>query len=200
MRIRRLWAFHLCLVGSLVSAGDDVRPRAPRVIEPQQSDFFESRVRPVFAAHCFACHGPKKQQAGLRLDSREGLLKGADSGPVVVPGQPEESPLIEAIRHDATVKMPPRSKLPEAGHRRPDDLGPNRRSLARAPTRHRRRPQPNERVRIPRTARPQRATGPSSRSRTRLSRLPGIPCGPSRRSIASSWRDWKEGAQARLSG
>jgi len=53
-----------------------------------------------------------KQESGLRLDSRQGLLKGNDSGPVVLPGQPEDSPLIVAIRHNSQVKMPPKEKLP----------------------------------------------------------------------------------------
>ena len=55
-------------------------------------DFFESRIRPILVDNCLSCHGPKKQEAGLRLDSRAALLRGADSGPVIEPGKPEESP------------------------------------------------------------------------------------------------------------
>lgn len=75
-------------------------------------EFFEARIRPVLAENCQSCHGPKKQEAGLRLDSREALLKGSDSGPVIEPGKPEESPLIEAIGHSGPIKMPPKKKLP----------------------------------------------------------------------------------------
>ena len=116
MSISFLWAAGVCVAGSLASAGHEAGPpkehTEPRPVAPQQAEFFEARIRPILAEHCFRCHGPKKQESGLRLDSRAGLLKGTDAGPVVVPGQPEESPLIEAIQHDAAVKMPPKSKLP----------------------------------------------------------------------------------------
>ena len=116
MRIALLLVVGFCLTGSLALAGDEVDPltTTPKLqpIAPPHAEFFEARIRPILVEQCFSCHGPKKQQSGLRLDSREGLLIGADSGPVVVPGQPEESPLIEAIGHDGTIKMPPKSKLP----------------------------------------------------------------------------------------
>ena len=73
--------------------------------------FFESKVRPILVEHCVGCHGPKKQEAGLRLDSAAGLRKGSDNGPVVVPGDVEQSKLIEAIRHSGETKMPPKGKL-----------------------------------------------------------------------------------------
>src|SRR4051794_27126160 len=76
-------------------------------------DFFETKIRPVLAENCFSCHGPKKQQAGLRLDGRDFLVKG-DDGPVVVPGHPEQSKLLKAVRHEGDVKMPPKGKLPDA--------------------------------------------------------------------------------------
>ena len=64
-----------------------------------QLEFFEKEVRPVLADNCYKCHGPKKQKSGLRLDSRELILKGGEVGPVVVPGKPEVSRLILAINH-----------------------------------------------------------------------------------------------------
>ena len=116
MRSRSLLSTGMIVAASLVSAGDDSgSPKhglTQRVIAPADAEFFEARIRPILAANCFSCHGPKKQESGLRLDSRERLLQGTDAGPVVVPGQPEESPLVDAIRHDAIVKMPPKSKLP----------------------------------------------------------------------------------------
>ncbi|MCH7988302.1 MAG: DUF1549 domain-containing protein, partial [Planctomycetes bacterium] len=78
----------------------------------QREKFFESRIRPLLVKHCFACHGPKKQQADLRLDSREAMLKGNDSGPAIVPGQPNTSRLIEVVRYsDDDIQMPPKGKL-----------------------------------------------------------------------------------------
>ncbi|MBY0228975.1 MAG: PSD1 and planctomycete cytochrome C domain-containing protein, partial [Gemmataceae bacterium] len=73
---------------------------------------FEKRVRPLLAEHCHACHGPKKAMAGLRLDTRAGLLKGGDGGAVVAPGRPEKSRLIQAVRHSGDLKMP-KEKLRE---------------------------------------------------------------------------------------
>ncbi len=78
-------------------------------------EFFETRVRPVLADSCISCHGPDKQRGGLRLDSRAALLKGADSGPVFVAGQPDKSALVRAVRYEDKLKMPPKTKLtPEA--------------------------------------------------------------------------------------
>jgi Planctomycete cytochrome C len=65
--------------------------------DPAAVDFFEAKVRPVLAAHCWECHGPDKQKSGLRVDSRGAALKGGETGPAVVIGKPEESLLVEAI-------------------------------------------------------------------------------------------------------
>ena len=72
--------------------------------------FFETSVRPVLAENCFKCHSELKQKGGLRLDSRAAILRGGDSGPAVVPGEPGESLLIQAINHDG-FSMPPSGKL-----------------------------------------------------------------------------------------
>lgn len=66
---------------------------------PAQLEFFEKEVRPVLADNCFKCHGEKKQKSGLRLDSREFILKGGEVGPAVVSGKPELSRLIKSINH-----------------------------------------------------------------------------------------------------
>ena len=73
--------------------------------------FFERRVRPVLVEHCLGCHGPKDPKAGLRLDSREAIMRGSEAGPVVTPGAPEESPLVEAVLRTGPVKMPPKKAL-----------------------------------------------------------------------------------------
>jgi len=77
------------------------------------AEFFETQIRPVLAENCFSCHGPKKQKAGLRLDSRDSLLKGSENGPVIVPGKVEKSKLIQAINYVGDPQMPPKGKLPQ---------------------------------------------------------------------------------------
>ncbi|QDU26576.1 Planctomycete cytochrome C [Anatilimnocola aggregata] len=82
------------------------------------TDFFEAKIRPVLVEHCYACHSAdaalqKKLKGGLLLDTREGIRKGGESGPAVVPDKVDESALIAAIRHES-FKMPPKGKLPEA--------------------------------------------------------------------------------------
>ncbi len=76
-----------------------------------QVRFFESQVRPVLAESCAGCHNAAKTKAGLRLDSLAAALAGGDSGPAIVPGKPDESPLIAAIRYQGP-EMPPKGKLP----------------------------------------------------------------------------------------
>src|SRR5262249_42598021 len=63
------------------------------------------------AENCHQCHGPEKQRGGLRLDSRSALLTGGDSGPAIVPGQPEKSRLVQAVQYAGDLRMPPKSKL-----------------------------------------------------------------------------------------
>jgi len=76
--------------------------------------FFEGKVRPILKEHCYKCHSAEaeKVKGGLMLDTREGTLKGGDSGPMIVPGDPEKSRLIVAVRHtDPDLQMPPKEKL-----------------------------------------------------------------------------------------
>lgn len=80
--------------------------------EAAQRKFFEQHVRPVLHKHCLKCHGQSRQKGRLRLDTQAGLLKGGESGPAVVPGKPEESLLIEAVRYES-LEMPPDGRLPE---------------------------------------------------------------------------------------
>jgi len=76
-------------------------------------DFFESKVRPLLATQCYSCHSSKATivQGGLRLDSRETILRGGHSGPALVPGNPDQSRLIRALRHEVQPHMPPWGKL-----------------------------------------------------------------------------------------
>jgi hypothetical protein len=73
---------------------------------------FEEQIRPVLATKCIKCHGSKKQEGKLRLDSRAAMLKGGESGPALVPGKPNESLMIEAMRYES-YEMPPTGQLPE---------------------------------------------------------------------------------------
>ncbi|NBP16296.1 DUF1549 domain-containing protein [bacterium] len=79
-----------------------------------QIDFFESKIRPVLASQCYSCHSSKNKdiKGGLVVDSKDGLLKGGDSGAAIIPGQPENSLLIQAMNHDG-YEMPPSKKLPD---------------------------------------------------------------------------------------
>ena len=77
------------------------------------ADFFETKVRPVLAKNCYACH-TESRMGGLRLDSAAGMEKGGNSGPAIVRGKPDESLLVQAIRRThERIKMPPSGALPE---------------------------------------------------------------------------------------
>src|SRR5687767_6904808 len=65
---------------------------------PQQIEFFETKIRPLLVESCLDCH-TDDEKGGLRLDSREAMVKGGESGPAVVPGDPDNSLLMKAIRH-----------------------------------------------------------------------------------------------------
>lgn len=83
--------------------------------EPTNLEFFEKKIRPVLVEHCFKCHGNGNRKGQLQLDSRASMLKGGEIGTVVIPGQPDKSLLIKAIRYtDDQLKMPPKGKLPDA--------------------------------------------------------------------------------------
>lgn len=81
----------------------------------EQLAFFENKIRPVLVEHCYECHSAtaKKIKGGLVVDSRSGIQKGGDTGPLLTPGDPEASMLIEAVRHASEdTAMPPKKKLP----------------------------------------------------------------------------------------
>ncbi len=84
---------------------------------PAQIQFFEARVRPVLAKNCYKCHShqAEKVKGGLLLDTRDGVLKGGENGAVIVPGDPEKSALIKAIRYtDPDLQMPPSCPIPKS--------------------------------------------------------------------------------------
>jgi hypothetical protein len=98
---------------ALPSGASFARPDDPT---QDQAKFFETKIRPVFSSQCYSCHSSqaKKLKGGLSLDTRAGFLKGGENGPVVVPGQPDKSRLILAVRHASEeLQMPPKTHLPD---------------------------------------------------------------------------------------
>ncbi|MEQ8787190.1 MAG: PSD1 and planctomycete cytochrome C domain-containing protein [Pirellulaceae bacterium] len=86
--------------------GDDAKPAA------ESLEFFEKSVRPLLVKHCYECHSTDEVNGGLTLDSRAGVLKGGDSGPAIVAGDPDNSLLIEAVRYkNSDLQMPPQNAL-----------------------------------------------------------------------------------------
>src|SRR5690242_17015385 len=78
-----------------------------------QTEFFENKIRPVLVKECYKCHSQQapKLKGGLSLESREGWVKGGDTGPAIVPGNPDKSLLIVAVRYtDADLQMPPKGQ------------------------------------------------------------------------------------------
>jgi hypothetical protein len=102
--IRPLLKFGLLLAGALALYA---QPNAA------PTDFFESKIRPVLANSCYSCH-TASQLGDLRLDSRDAMLKGGKHGAAIVPGDPEKSLLIQAVRQTGELKMPMGAKLKPA--------------------------------------------------------------------------------------
>ena len=98
-------AYLFCLLFSSRSVSAQQQPSREGI------EFFEKKIRPVLESNCYVCHSAssKRLQGGLRLDSREGMLKGGNSGqPSIKPGDPDASLLIRAIRFtDSKLQMPP---------------------------------------------------------------------------------------------
>src|ERR1700733_3146393 len=110
--MRRLKAF--LLAGSLLPIASVVRALDAPSDPAATPEFFEPKVRPILADKCYSCHA-SEAMGGLRLDSREAMLKGASRGAAVVPGDPDKSILITAIRQtDAKLKMPMGGKLKDS--------------------------------------------------------------------------------------
>src|SRR5436190_2753931 len=88
----------------------------PAAGQSSSADLFESKIRPVLAAKCYACHSSKLKSParGLVLDTKAGLEKGGASGPVVIARRPGESRLLRVLRYtDTKLQMPPNGKLPD---------------------------------------------------------------------------------------
>ncbi len=84
------------------------------LLAQEDLDFFETRIRPVLVEHCYSCHSAKaeKLKGGLYADTKQGLLKGGDNGPALVPGEPAKSAILAALRWESEdTKMPPKKRL-----------------------------------------------------------------------------------------
>ena len=93
---------------SVIKASTASAPHPQGVMS--DADFFENNVRPILANNCYSCHGDATS-GGLKLDSREALLKGGELGPVLVPGDPGKSLIITAVHQNTSLKMPKGGKL-----------------------------------------------------------------------------------------
>ncbi len=100
------------ITGFLILSGSVSAPIFAEDLTPKQRDLFEIKVRPVLMKHCIRCHGEERQRGGLRLNSKESLLKGGKHGPAIVPGASKKSLLTKALHYDS-LEMPPSGKLAE---------------------------------------------------------------------------------------
>ncbi len=89
---------------------------APEKSAPDSGALFEKTIRPILAENCFKCHShaENKFKGGLALDSPASILKGGETGPAIVPSQPEKSLLLQAVRQSGELKMPPKGQLTSA--------------------------------------------------------------------------------------
>jgi hypothetical protein len=101
--------------GPALSAVEGQQQQGAPPLSADQVEFFEKKIRPILVERCYKCHSAaaEKVKAGLLLDTREGMLKGGESGPAIVPGDPEKSILIRAIRQIDELRMPVKEKLPD---------------------------------------------------------------------------------------
>ena len=100
----------LILAGLLGGTGEFAFAQSPA--DDAGIEFYEKKIRPVFVEHCHQCHAADSKilRGGLQVDSRMALMEGGDSGPAIVPGDPDESLLIQALRYES-YEMPPKQKL-----------------------------------------------------------------------------------------
>lgn len=108
-------AISCCAVSPAWSAEKSAGKFAHRKMDPKQRAFFENKIRPVLVKKCYSCHSSKSEELGgkLRMDTRDGMKVGGESGPAFVEGRPDESLLIQALRYQ-DLEMPPDEPLPDA--------------------------------------------------------------------------------------
>ena len=109
----------LAIIMAAVVACVAMTSRADAAKPPKNAagiEFFEKKIRPVLVQHCYECHSVKSKiiQGNLLVDSRDGLLRGGDSGASIIPGNGDKSLLIAALRQEDGIEMPPKGKLPDS--------------------------------------------------------------------------------------
>src|SRR5258705_10022391 len=102
IKLRIIGSIVLSLLGAVPATAQTARDEEARL------DFFEKKIRPVLVDNCYNCHSANtNSKGGLRVDDRNGLTVGGGRGPAIVPGQPEKSLLLQAVRHThVKLKMP----------------------------------------------------------------------------------------------
>ncbi|GEM_PF-1038087 len=105
----------IMLVLSLACSQRTIADDMTGIVTAEQAEFFEAKIRPVLIQHCYECHSGdvSNPKGGLRLDSQETTLSGGDSGPAIVPGKPNDSHLLSALRYEG-FEMPPIGRLPDS--------------------------------------------------------------------------------------
>jgi len=112
--LQSCWIGCLMVWATLATVAVGIAQETPprNALAPEKLEFFESKVRPILVQRCYECHSGQESNGGLRLDYREGLLKGGDSGPALQADEPQGSLLLRAIRYqNADLQMPPSGKL-----------------------------------------------------------------------------------------
>ena len=109
-----IFARLLILLGLTGAAVAPARRGAAATPPPARPVSFARDVAPIFDRWCVSCHGSSEAQAALRLDSLDGVMRGGDAGPVVIPGNPDDSLLAAKIERRHRPTMPPRRRLPAA--------------------------------------------------------------------------------------
>ena len=108
--VRCAWATVLATFSSSIAFSAE--PTADQIA------FFETEIRPILAETCYECHGPDKEESGLRLDSKAGFHAGGESGSLLNPENLSASRLIHVIEYDGEIKMPEDLKLVSTCSRR----------------------------------------------------------------------------------
>jgi hypothetical protein len=78
----------------------------------RSADYFDTKVAPILARRCLGCHNEELKDGGISFRDRASLLRGGSHGPAIVPGKPEASMLVVALKHEGSLQMPPGPKLP----------------------------------------------------------------------------------------
>lgn len=122
-KVTRAAMRHIAIVSMFTSIALVAWKTPVPAVPPSVPADYHNEVRPIFDRYCVRCHGPDRQQADLRLDTRRGILRGGVTGPAVIPGDPDGSPLLRALgRQDEVLPAMPPEGEPRPGRRELDIL------------------------------------------------------------------------------